>query len=367
MEILTENNELILVVEQSGLEKTKSQKLLEMFTPYFNRMSEIETKINGLNKTDPQKEDIKIAREIRLALKNNRVASEKVKDDSKAAILIEGRLIDNMNNIIKNTSKGLELQCEQIEKDAEIKEAARIEQIRLSRVELLSSYVEDANIFPLGTMSQDQFDTMLSGYKLAKEQKDAEQARLEAERLEREAAEKLRIEEQRLENERLRFEAAEKERVRTIRNNELRPFIIFIRDYNKMLSLEENEYQKELDEIKIGAEQHYKYEAEQQEKAAKERAENEAKLKAIADEAEKLQAELKRKQDAEKAEADRKAKEFADKIAADKKAAKAPVKEKLKIAINGLSLTLPESELSGSITTKFVGFKSWALQQIESL
>lgn len=123
MEILNSNNELIAVVESSELEKTKSQKLLEMFTPYFSCMAEIETKINGLNKTDPQKEDIKISRGIRLALKNNRVASEKVKDDSKAAILIEGRLIDNMNNIIKNTSKGLELQCEQIEKDAEIKEA----------------------------------------------------------------------------------------------------------------------------------------------------------------------------------------------------------------------------------------------------
>lgn len=343
MEVLSSNNEVIHIVENSGLEKTKSQRLLEMFTPYFNRMSEIETKINGLNAADPQKEDIKIAKEIRLALKNNRVASEKIKDDAKASILIEGRLIDNLNNIIKNTSKGLELKCEQIEKDAEIKEAARIEAIRISRVELLAHYVEDANIFPLGAITQDQFDTMLSGYKLAVEQKKEAEAKAEAERIAKETAEKLEEERIRQENERLKKEAEEKE-------------VALAAERAETARLAKIEADKQAAILK-----------EQQEKAAKERAENEAKLKVAAIEADRLQKELKAKQDAEKAvavriEADRKAKELAE-----KKAAKAPIKERLRVAISGLLLTLPDSEITAGITAKFNGFKSWSLQQIESL
>lgn len=350
MEVLNSNSEVIHIVETSGLEKTKSQRLLEMFTPYFNRMGEIEVKINGLNSTDPQKEDIKIAREIRLALKNNRVASEKIKDDAKASILIEGRLIDNLNNIVKNTSKGLELKCEQIEKDAEIKEAARIEAVRISRVELLAPYVEDANIFPLGSMTQDQFDTMLSGYKLAVEQKKEAEAKAEAERLAKEAAEKLEQERIRQENETLKAEAEEKE---------------------KALAAERAENERL---AKIEAEKQAAILKEAQEKADKERAENEAKLKAAAAEAEKLQRELKAKQDAEKAEAARLAKIEADRVLAEKKAAKAPDKEKLKSFVSAIQLpAIPELKTEDSnrilseLRSKFTAYINWALQQIESI
>lgn len=349
MEVLNPNSEVIHIVENSGLEKTKSQKLLEMFTPYFARMSEIETKINGLNATDPQKEDIKIAREIRLALKNNRVASEKIKDDAKASILIEGRLIDNLNNIVKNTSKGLELKCEQIEKDAEIKEAARIEAIRISRVELLAPYVEDANIFPLGAMTQDQFDTMLSGYKLAVEQKKEAESKLEAERIAKEAAEKLEQERIRQENERLKQEAEAKEKELATERLE-----------NERLAKIESEKQAEILRI-------------EKEKAAIERAENEAKLKAAAATAEKLQKELWAKQEAEAKEKARIAAELKAKELADKKAAKAPDKQKLMNAVNSLqwpevSFTTDDGErVHNEIHAKHTAFKSWALQQIETL
>ena len=56
-----------------------------------------------------------------------------------------------------------------------------------------------------------------------------------------------------------------------------------------------------------------------------------------------------------------------EKLAAEKKAAKAPVKEKIQVAINGLSLVLPESEVTDNIMEKFNGFKQWALSQAESL
>src|SRR5688500_11587150 len=117
-----ETTELSIIVEQSGIEKTKGQQLLEMFTPFFQRMHEIETKINALNIGNLQVEDVKIAREIRLSLKNNRVACEKAKDEMKQHILTEGRLIDNFFGIVKNSSKPLEEKCERIEKHIELKQ-----------------------------------------------------------------------------------------------------------------------------------------------------------------------------------------------------------------------------------------------------
>lgn len=354
------SNELVKVVETSGVEKTKSQKLLEMFTPYFNKMGEIEHKIKVLNAENPGKEDVKIAREIRLALKNNRVAAEKIKDDSKAAILIEGRLIDNLNNIVKNTSKGLELQCEQIEKDAEIKEAARVEAIRLERAGLLSAYVEDANIFPLGTMTDEQFSTMLSGYKLAHQQKIEAEQKADAERLEKEAAEKLEQERIRLENEKLKAEAAERE---------------------KQLEAERVEAKRKADELE--AENKKKLAAIEEsnriarEKAAAEQAERDrlAKVEAgrLKAEADKLAAELKAKQDAEKAAADKLEAERKSKLAAEKKAAKAPDKDKLKAAIEllpGLLVEVKTEEaqiVADNIREKFIAFKRWANEQIATL
>lgn len=301
---------LLVVVKESGLEQTKAQRFLDMFTPYLNRMSEIELKINSLNSENPQKEDVNMARNIRLALKDNRVASEKVRKGLKESVLVEGKLIDNMNGVIENTSKTLEAQCEKIEKDAEIKEAARVEAIRSERAKLLAVYVEDPNIFPLGKMSVSEFDNMLSGYKLAKEEKERDAVRAEAERLEREAEEKAERERVRLENEKMKAEAAE-------RSEELR---------------------------------------KQQEKAKKATAE-----------AEKLKRELKAKEEAEAAEQRRLAKEAADKLAAEKKAAKAPVKQKMSVAINAMTLQLPPSEVTDAILSKHEEFKKWALTKIELL
>ena len=98
-------NELTVVVESSGLPLTKGQQYLEMFTPHFQKMADIESKINMLDTESPALEDATMARAIRIALKNNRVASDKVKKEMKKNILIEGKLIDSLNNIIVNTER----------------------------------------------------------------------------------------------------------------------------------------------------------------------------------------------------------------------------------------------------------------------
>lgn len=172
---VSQATELVVMVEQSGIEKTKGQQLLEMFTPYFQRMHEIELKIKALNSENPQIEDVKIAREIRLSLKNNRVACEKAKDEMKRHILTEGRLIDNFFGIVKNSSKPLEEKCEQIEKHIELKQKAEQERLKNERAEKLAPYVADTTIYPLALMGDDAFNDLLEGLKLAKEKREEEE------------------------------------------------------------------------------------------------------------------------------------------------------------------------------------------------
>lgn len=82
--------------------------------------------------------------------------------------------------------------------------------------------------------------------------------------------------------------------VKQKRNDELRPFIIFIRDYSTMIGMEESVYQKEFDNIKIAAKQHYEYEAKTKQEEidrAAEKATKEAEAKQKADAEAKLKAE----------------------------------------------------------------------------
>lgn len=54
-------------------------------------------------------------------------------------------------------------------------------------------------------------------------------------------------------------------------------------------------------------------------------------------------------------------------IEVKRKAANAPIKEKLKVAIESLKLDLPDSEITNDLMTKFTGFKVWALTRIENI
>lgn len=327
--VKVETKELTAIVENSGLENTKGQKLLSMFTPYFTAMAEIETKINSLNADNPLAVDVKMAREIRLALKNNRVASEKVKDEQKASILIEGRLIDNLNNIVKNTSKSLELKCESIEKFAEQQELKRKEERKLIRLESLKPYEEIDGFFNLNydllNMEDVAFDNLLEGTKLSYEAKKERERKAEEERIAKELAEQKERERIKAENERLKREAEQREK-----------------ELAEQKRLQEEE---RLRQEKILAEERAKQEAEriEQEKLraeekrkadevlAKQKAEADKKLKAEQEAKLKLENELKAKQEAErkdKEEAEKKKKKEQEEA---KKLARQPDKQKLEL------------------------------------
>ena len=355
--------ELAIIAQSSGLEITKSQKLLQMFTPYFQRMGEIEAKIDLIDVESPSKEDVGIAREIRLALRSNRTASEKVKDDCKTAILVEGRLIDNLNNVVKNTSKLLESKCEAIEKHAEIQEKKRQDDLLAHRWPELKVYLPEGSnqaMFSLGTMDEEQYQTMLSGYRLVHEQRLEATRKAEEERLAREKAEAEERARIKADNDRLRKEAEEHERKLTEERERAKKEQ---QEIANQAAAEAARIRREASIAKVDQDRRLKEEREAREKAEAEvcRREAEAKIAAAA----VVKAE---KEAAERAEAEKQAK-----LQAEREAAMAPDRDKLALWISSFSIpAAPMAAASfdtgvGDIVQKFKDFKLWAQQQIDAV
>jgi hypothetical protein len=71
-------NKLAVIIKESGLDKTKSQIMLDNFKDYFEVAAEWEKKASEIIVTsEDQKEDMKLARGGRLHLKEKRVLIEK--------------------------------------------------------------------------------------------------------------------------------------------------------------------------------------------------------------------------------------------------------------------------------------------------
>jgi len=305
--------ELTEVIEQSKMEMTKAQSHAVKFAPFMAKVNELSIPLQSMDKENPTPEMALLARKQRLLMVPNRTAAERVKDEAKSQLLIEGRLIDGLFKVVNSASELTESEYLAIEKHIERKEAeakAKLKQDRIAELEPFN--VPGVEYMQLDLMSNEQYSQLLAGSKLAYETKLAAEKKAEEDRI---AAEKLAAEQ---EAERKRLEAIENERIRV---------------ENERLQKEAQEREKAI------AEERAKQEAEARkaaEFAEKLRKENEAKLTAERKERERAEAELKAKQEAEQAERDRKAK-------AEKDALLAPDKEKVNQLYTAIkSIAIPE-------------------------
>lgn len=272
----TKTNELIQVVEQSGLDKTKGQKITETLSVFFDKAAEWQTTIESLtiNSID-EVGKMKTAKEIRLSLKNKRLEGEKLVTAAREIVknrmaddVLEDKLWLKSGQIMKAVYDNLEGKAEWIEKYAERYESEQKEIRKSERTAELTPYAEFVPFgIDLGNMSDEDYIKLLNGAKMQHNAKIEAEAKAEAERLENIRLENKRIEDQKIENEKLKKEKEEKEALREKRNKELSPYIRFIRDYNKTLDLPEADYQKELKELNTAAIEQMKFEAEEAEKA----------------------------------------------------------------------------------------------------
>lgn len=344
---VVENKELAELIKKSGIELTKAEAHAAAFHPFIMQLSELSRPLADLDKGNPTKEHAAIARENRLKIVKVRTGSEAVKNERSEILDLEKNFILASNKFVKTGCQLTEGEYEEIEKHQERVEAQKRAELKQSRIALLLPYETDTEYLNLDTMDEDRFQALFAREKEAFEavqakRKQDELNRIEAERLAEEAikaekeAEQERIRLQAIENERLKKEAE----IKDARTKELMPFLIMIRDFDGMVNMSEEDYQKELAEIKIGYQQHLEYQAEQQQKE-KDRleAENKAREKEMRrleleaenakKEREKLQAELEAKELAEESERLAKIAEQEEKDAKAKAALLAPDKEKI--------------------------------------
>ena len=354
--------QLIISPSKYGIEETKASELLGNLPQLKAEREILSTQYNEVVKMDiDNPETSKIARELRLKIRDNRTKGIEVwHKNTKDYFLKGGQFVDAIKRMEIENNLRMEENLEQIEKHEELKQQKLKAERTLKRMELLYGF--EVSQSQIEDMEDAIFDAFLSGLIAKKEEEAKEIKRIEEERIAKEKAEKEYQERIRIENERLKKEVEEKRILLAKRNDELRPFIIFIRDYNSLIEMSEDDYQKEFTEIKKGAELQWEFERKEAEKQESERLEQERIAKELA---EKERIENERIAELQRIEAQR--------IAEEKKAQKAPDKSKLKSVISELSINLVElksvesKEVLKQLTEKLDAYKKWANEQIEKL
>lgn len=159
-----------------------------------------------------QKAEMKLARTIRLELKNVRVNADKARKALKADALLMGRAIDGVYNLLEAAIVPMERHLDEQEKFAERLLEAERQATLARRTAELAPYLAEGQIIPaLDAMSAEQWADYLLDAKLLHNAKIEQSQRAEAERIAAEQAAAAERERLRIENERLRQEAAERE------------------------------------------------------------------------------------------------------------------------------------------------------------
>ncbi len=206
----------------SGLEPTTADYIQGKFNLFFTQAKEWKIKAEALVVTDvDQVNEMKMAREGRLALKNIRVNANKTRQELKQDSIAYGRAVQSVYNVIEELITPIEKHLEKQEKYAELKKLEREAEIRVKR----EDYIDKEGLreyipynIDLGTMVEDDYDKLIKGAELQKEDKAKEERKLEREKKkvekerllneENEHKEKLRIQK---ENDELRKEVEQKQ------------------------------------------------------------------------------------------------------------------------------------------------------------
>lgn len=211
--MIQEKNELLVIIDQSGVEQQTSQTLKEKFLPFFEQAERWKRKAEAIVVTDAsQKHEMQIARQARLALREIRINADKTRKALKEDSLRYGRAVQGVYNVIEFLVKPIEDHLENQERFVEIQEAERVATLKAKREIEIAPYADFAPPAFLGLMSEDDYQKHLNGAKNLFQQKIEAEQKAEAERIERERKEAEERERIRAENEKLRAEAEAREK-----------------------------------------------------------------------------------------------------------------------------------------------------------
>jgi len=351
--------EALQIIEKSGVESSTVTQLREAFNEMFGEAEKWVAKSKDIVVTDvSQTREMKIARDMRLALRQIRCDAENTRKRLKADALAKGKAIDGIANVLKALVEPVEAYLQEQEDFAKRVEEQKREELRQARTLSLSAYMDLTGMsFDFAMMQQEQFDAMLTGAKMKKEAEAAASQKLEQMRIEEEA----RLRKEAEDKARLEAEQREKERL----------------ERERLLKEAQDKAQEEA-EKRLEAERKAKAErekaereaAEAKDKADAEQAKIQAKLDAERKERERMQAEINAKAKAEREEKEKAEREEAARLDAERiakqKAEQAPDKDKaLAFAATIRALIVPKlssekgKEFQKILESQVEGFAKW--------
>lgn len=161
-------NELVQVIEGSGLEVATANYIKEQFIPFFDKAIEWRQKAEALVVTDiSQTREMKMAREARLALKEIRVSADKTRKQLKEDSLRYGKAVQGVYNLIEYLIAPIEKHLQEQEDFVVIQDVKRKAEIKASREVELQPFAEFVPFgLNLGEMSEEDYVKTLNGAKL---------------------------------------------------------------------------------------------------------------------------------------------------------------------------------------------------------
>ena len=205
-------NNIIKLIEESGLNDERQSLLKSQFNDYIEVATEWNNKAKEIVVTDSSQVDLmKLAKEGRLILRNKRTDIERIRKEIKEQPLKECQAIDSVAKALKELITPTEEYLKEQEEFAKREEEARLQALISERKQALEQYEVDTQYLDLGGMPQPMFEMMLKSSKFDYEQKIIAREAEEKKRIADLEAERIRLEEQRKENERLRKLAQEQE------------------------------------------------------------------------------------------------------------------------------------------------------------
>lgn len=189
------DKQLEIIVKESGLDKSKSDILLQNFKDYFEIAGDWEKKAKMLVVTNEnQTTEMKMAREGRLFLREKRIAIENSRKALKEQSLREGKAIDGIANVLKALIIPIEEYLDQQEHFVEIRKSKEEELLQ----------IEAEKKAEAERLAQEEA-----------ERKEQERIRLENIKLQKEAVERERkiFEERELANAKLKAEQDANEKI----------------------------------------------------------------------------------------------------------------------------------------------------------
>lgn len=286
--------------ELSLIEESKAAKIKATFEPMVEMLEGFEQTFNEIiteAKTEITTDVTAKAKRLRLDIGKVRIQTGKLKDQEKEEYKRAANAIQGVHNIIVWAVTEKEDKLKEIEKHFEIIEQKRLEALQSERVELLSPFVEDAELRDLSSMDSDVWDAYFSAKKKEYQdrieaEKAAEKARIEAEKAAIE--ERKRIE---AENARLKAEAEERERLAKIEAEK--------KAKEEAARLAKEKAEREEREAELQAEREERARIEKEEREKREKLEAELKAKEEAEIAAKKAEESRKQAELSKGDADK--------------------------------------------------------------